>query len=95
MAHLVANAFSMYQLTDKERLQGIVLSIMQKQVIQNRLAEIAEEKLLLEFDPDKSSSFIQQEAYKRGQIDILTYLLADSEAAEESDITDLSSEPNP
>ena len=84
MVYLIPNSFSYYSMTDEETLQGSILSIPQKQVIQNHLAKCAEEKLLLEYDPSNPSVFLQQEAYKRGQIDILTYLLDESSIAEDT-----------
>lgn len=79
--HLQPNTFSSYSLTDKEALEGTVLTTIQRAVIQNQLAAIAAEKIHLDYDASNPETFIQQEAYKRGQIDILRYLLDASEAA--------------
>ena len=78
---LVVNSFSSYQLTDKQALEGAVLTSLQKQCIQNLLAINAEEKLTLEYDLSDPNTFIQQEAYKKGAIEILQFLLDSSEAA--------------
>ena len=83
MARLQDNDFSSYALTEEEELQGALLTITQRQVIQNQLSAVACEKLALEFNTDKPDSFIQQEAYKRGQLDLLSYLLDQSQSAVE------------
>jgi hypothetical protein len=82
MSELIPNSFSSYNLTEKEVLQGSILSTLQKQVLQNQLAAIAEEKLRLDYDPAKILEFVQQDAYKRGQIDLLSFILDASDAAE-------------
>ena len=83
MAYLIANEFACYDMTEEEVLQGAILTITQKQVIQNLLAKAAEEKIHLEFDVENPNKFIQQEASLKGQIDILNYLLDASTASEE------------
>lgn len=82
MGTQATNSFTSYELTDKEQLEGTILSSLQKQVMQTQRSQIAEEKLGLEFDTSNPAAFTQQEAYKRGQLDILTYLLDASDAAE-------------
>jgi hypothetical protein len=82
MSHLIQNTFSTYQLDEDELVQGSLLTTLQKQVIQTQIGTIADEKLRLEFDSDKPMQFMQQEAYKRGQLDALNYLLQASEALE-------------
>jgi len=83
MAYLIANEFACYDMTEEEALQGSILTITQKQVIQNLLAKAAEEKIHLEFDVKNPSKFIQEEASLKGQIDILNYLLDASAASQE------------
>lgn len=83
MAHLIENDFTSYAMTEEEALQGSILTIGQKQVIQNQLAIVAAEKLSLEFDTAKPAEFTQQEAYKKGQLDVLRFLLESSDASEE------------
>lgn len=72
----------MYELTDQELEEGTLLTITQKQVIQNQLAVCAEEQLALEMDVDAPNRYFQQHAFKKGQIELLQYLLAMSEAVE-------------
>lgn len=93
MATLIPNSFSSYDLTDKEALQGAVLTNLQKQVLQNMQAACAEEKLRLDFDIEKHLSFVQQEAYKRGQLDLLSYIISSSEIAEAT-LNDPNFDPN-
>lgn len=84
MAELITNTFSTFSLSDEEALQGSILTVTQKQVIQNKLAEVAEEKLALEVDSKDIDFFLQQEASLKGQLDILRWLLEAAEAAEET-----------
>ena len=73
------SSFTTYELTDTEIREGSKLSHLQYKVIQNRIAEIAEDKLRLLFDPEHPLLFAQQEAELRGQLDILQYLLIESD----------------
>lgn len=75
MAKLIPNAFTSWELTPEEELRGAILDLGQTQVIQNHLAQLAEEKLALSYDPSAPDLYTQDEAYKRGQIDLLNYLL--------------------
>lgn len=83
MSVLIPNDFASYSLTDDESIEGSTFTITQKQVLQNYLSEFSMEKLAIEFDPDDPKKFMQAESYKRGQIDVLKYLLATSDATEE------------
>lgn len=80
MATLEAGTFASWILTEEEEIQGIMYTVTQKQVLQNLLAVHAEEKMTLSFDPNDVLSFTQAEAYKRGQIDLLLYLIDSSDA---------------
>ena len=80
MAVLHSGIFTSWDLTDEELIQGTILTLTQKQVMQNLLAIHAEEKLHIEFDPDNTLKFTQAEAYKRGQIDLLQYIIDASDA---------------
>ncbi len=83
MAILIDNEFSSYELSDAEALQGAVLTVTQKQVIQNDISSYASEKLALELDMTNPHLFIQQEAKLAGQIQALSYRLTCSQTAEE------------
>ncbi len=83
MAVLIPNDFASFQLTEQEELEGSILTITQKQVIQNHLSSAAAEKIGLEYDPENSLKFVQQEASLKGQIDAYRFILASSDTAED------------
>lgn len=76
------NPFQAWILTDAEFSQGCILSSLQKQVIQNQIAQVAAQKLNLEFDPTNVLKFTQEEAALKGQLQALEYLLTLSQQAE-------------
>ena len=84
MAELIPNEFTSYKLNEQEELEGSIFTITQKHVLHNLLAVNAAEKLIIEYDPEKPLTFVQEEAYKRGAIEILRFILASSEAATEA-----------
>jgi len=83
MAYLKDNEFSSYELTDEEVMLGSILTLPQRQVIQNEIALIASSKLSLVFNPNDVVSFSQQESFYLGQLTILKYRLECSDRAEE------------
>jgi len=83
MAELIPNEFTSYNLNEQEQLAGSIFTVTQLQVLHNRLSELAAQKLNLEFDVDSPETFIQQEAFKRGQIEEIRYLIESSTAAVE------------
>jgi len=87
MAIIIPNDFTSYQLTEQEELEGSILTITQKQVIQNHLSAAAHEKNALEYDPENPQRFVQQEASLKGQLDAYHFILASSEAAEEAKLS--------
>ena len=82
MAILQSNSFSSWKLSPEEAISGTILSTLQKAVIQNRVAQIAEQKLGLIFDPVNPADRAIQDSYLKGQIDVLTFVLQSSEEAE-------------
>ena len=90
MSSIIANSFTAYQLTDEEVLAGSVFTIAQREVLQNLLSVNAEERLTLEYDVTNPTTFIQQDAYKRGWIDCLKYILDTSTA-----VIEANQEPQP
>ena len=76
--------FTSYELTEKEELTGSILTELQKCVLQNELSRTAMEKNLLTFDTEKPAEFSQNEAYLRGKIDLLSYLLENSTIANDT-----------
>ncbi len=77
--NLIPSTFSTYALSEEELKSGVQFSSSQKGVIQNLIADLATQKLGLEFDTAAPQQFIQQEAFLAGQIKILQYLLSLSE----------------
>lgn len=83
MAHLDHNnPFQSWVLSDRETIQGQVLTSLQKQVIQNERAALANKRIALTFDPEHPLKFQQADAELQGQIGILSYLLEMSASAE-------------
>jgi len=74
MAIIIPNDFTSYQLTEQEELEGSILTITQKQVIQNHLSAAAHEKNALEYDPENPQRFVQQEASLKGQLDAYHFI---------------------
>jgi len=68
-------------MTEDEQLQSSVLNLNQVQNIKSQIAILAEQKIAIEPNAAEFNSYIQNEAYLRGQITSLTYLLDASEAA--------------
>ena len=64
MAQLIQNEFASFNLTEEEALQGSILTTLQMQVIQNQLSNAAMGKNALDFDPNNSAQFIQDEETK-------------------------------
>lgn len=72
---IIPHTFNRYELSDAELRAGQALTISNQAVIQNLIATIAEQKLQLVLDPQNITDFAMQEAFLRGQIDILQHLL--------------------
>lgn len=82
MASLQINSFSSFALTEEEQVSGSVFSADQKRVMQNLISEAAEESLNLTYDGTNPIKYAQQEAYLKGKIDILKWLIEASDAYE-------------
>jgi len=82
VSKIIAGTFTYYQLTDREVLAGSILTSDQKAVIQNELAQAADNKLNLDFDPLNPTKFAQDEAFLKGQMSILRVLLLRSDESE-------------
>lgn len=75
MAQLQPNEFTTYQLSDEEVIAGSKLTTAQAMLLQNSYADIALQRISLNFTPDKPLEFAQQEAFLRGQMAILSFIL--------------------
>lgn len=73
--------FTAWDFTDQELNELITFSPYQRQFFQTLLADTASAKLAEEFDGNEPIKFAQREAYSRGQMAILNYLLAEDFAA--------------
>mgnify|MGYP000863722662 CR=1 FL=1 len=69
------SSFMSYTLTKEELQAGSSFSTEQRAVIQNLIAEAAEEKVALTYNPTNPLAFTQAEAELQGKIGILKYLL--------------------
>jgi hypothetical protein len=72
---VIPTSFTRVEMTPEEQATGAVLTSLNHAVIQNMIADIAEEKLALKFTPNDIHTYTQQEAHLAGQLDILKYLL--------------------
>ena len=80
MAEKIENKFTSYFLTEDEEIQGSIFSPLQRMVIQNEISQAAEIMLELDYHPDKSQEFVQQQAFHRGIISRLSYMLERSDS---------------
>jgi tRNA G18 (ribose-2'-O)-methylase SpoU len=69
------STFLKYELNDDEKRIAHLFTQENIYGIKNLIAQAAEEKITLKFDPDKVMAFVQREAELQGQINILNYLL--------------------
>lgn len=83
MANLTIGTFTHWNLSSAEILQGSILSSQQKQVLQNELAQIAEQIVNLEFDASNPVAFAQNDAHLKGQMSIIRFLLLRSDESEQ------------
>lgn len=82
MATLQPNEFSSYILTRDEYSSGMILNQLQKQSIQNEIAQIAQVILNTQFDPNNAIAYGLEKAYNQGKLDVLKYLIDCSESQE-------------
>ena len=82
MPQLRVNIFTTYALTQQEEETGQVFTLEQKRVLQNKLADIAQDKLNTLFTPNDVLSYTQKEAELRGQMNSIQWLLDTSDEIE-------------
>ena len=82
MARLIPGTFTSYEFTAAELLSASILSLPQKQLLQNELSQIADNRLNLDFDPSCPAKFTQHEAYLKGQMSIIRVMLLRSDESE-------------
>lgn len=84
MATLSPSAYCYYKFSSPEEERAAqILTSSQRAYIQNLIAACAEEVLNLRYDPQNPFVFVQQDAECKGQLAMLTRLLANSEEAEQ------------
>lgn len=76
------NSFTSYALTPQELKEGSILNVGQIMCIQNQIAQLAEQKLAMKYNPASPMEFLQQEAELQGGLNALRYLLTLSENAQ-------------
>lgn len=74
-------SFSRIVLSDQQSLQGQSLNHLQRDVIQNHRADIAEEIINTIYDHKDKEGYALKIAYLQGQLSILSLQLAQSDAA--------------
>ena len=82
MAKIAPSTFTRFELTYAEKLAGQILTYDQKCVIQTERADIADQLINLDFDPEHTLLYTQQEAFLRGQLSVYTVMLEQSARAE-------------
>lgn len=80
MSTIRYNSFISYDFSDQEQINNSIFNDAQLQHLQNELAMVAECKLNLEYISTDPINYAQQEAYLRGKLDILRYLIDNSKA---------------
>lgn len=75
MAVQRANSFTSYELTDQEKKEAVKLSHFQILYLQTLHADTAEMLLGLRFTPNNVLGYAQEEAYLRGQLELVNFLL--------------------
>lgn len=69
------SSFIAHDLTAEEYIVAVTLNDLQYKQLQNLKAAAAEEKVLLQYDNEKPYLVVAQEAYLRGQIDLISHIL--------------------
>jgi len=83
MPKLIPTVFTAYEFTEREQLEATVFSELQLKFLLTLRAEAAQEKNNIALDPAAVSAYLQDEAYYRGKIDLLSYLLEAHDASME------------
>lgn len=81
MPTLIPSKFCTWELSEREAIEGQILSHTQKCVIQNHIAALAKEKIELTYPLEDTPKYWQREAELQGQITFLDFLLSSSDDA--------------
>lgn len=82
MSYMIPSPFTFVHMDEMEKLSGYALTQVHEDVIQNDLAEIAQQLLTLSFDAEHPTKFLQEQAYLKGQLEMLQNMLARSKEAQ-------------
>ena len=82
MSQKLLTPFESFSLTEEESKSAMSLSHLQMQNMHNLRTTYMLQKVGLSVDTKDMTSYLQQEAYLRGQIDILTYLIETSQVVQ-------------
>lgn len=72
---VIPHSFTQYELTEEENKAGHLFTESNRGIIQNMISEAANARIALTLDPQNINAFVQAEAYLKGKIDALQYLL--------------------
>ena len=75
MSHEIQTDFRLFELDPQEQREAAKFTLLQEQWLQNMLGSVAHQKLNLKVDPNNFHSFLQEEAYLTGQMDLLRAIL--------------------
>ncbi len=75
MVQKVDGSFVSYEFTPEEIVAAATFSDLNRMYLQSQLAGIAEQKLALVFDPANPLQYAQEEAFLKGQMTMLQFLL--------------------
>lgn len=85
----IQNKFTQWEFTPVERKFACAFNDLQVKLIQNEIARAAIEKVSLTYDAQNPLLFAQREAELHGQIEVLEYLLSQSQSSLETFNPDL------
>lgn len=83
MTQKIPDSFSTYKFSDRESLEGWILTELQKQIIQTEISTIAQQLLNLDLNPEHPLLYLKDKMYLQGQMTAYQYLLDRSAASED------------
>ena len=78
---LIPSQFSTFHLTEDEQLNGSILTETQKAVLINWRTQLATVQLATKINVNNITESVQDESYRRGQIDLITCMLETADVA--------------
>lgn len=73
---MIFNVFASYKLSEEELAVGSSYNHLQLAVLQNRRAQLAQDLLALDFDPEHALKFTQDQAFLKGQLAFADWQIA-------------------